>query len=95
MGEYLAEKFSVTNVSSKEYRVIKELGRVATVGRIWADGLMFFQVSKVDGGARNQLKATLFSGREFEFKKADGWVIGDILLTTDETAAVSGRILLK
>jgi hypothetical protein len=76
-------------MSGKEFRVVKELGRVATCGRIWADGgPMFFQVSEVDGGARSQLKVTLLSGENYEFRKADAWLLGDVLITTDTLSAI-------
>lgn len=96
MGEYLSENWSISNNSSKLYRVIKELGHVGTVGYIVSDGgTIFVQVSPKDGGAQSETKTQLDVNEKLEFKIGHGWKIGEILLTTDETTAISGRIFIK
>jgi hypothetical protein len=96
MGEYLSLSFSVANASSLDIRVVKDLGRPATVGKIYADnGTIYAQVSPSNGGAVSENKITIFSGESFPFDKADGWIIGQVLITTDGVSAVSGRIFLK
>jgi cold shock CspA family protein len=96
MGGYLAENWSVTNVSSKEYRVIKDIGRTAGVGYVVSDGgTVYLQISMLDGSARGEMKVTLKAGEKVEFERVDGWRIGDVLITTDSTTAISGRIFLK
>jgi hypothetical protein len=75
---------------------MKDLGRVAVVGKVWNDGgTLFLQVSPRDGGAVGENKLTVISGQEFELKKDQGWIIGEILISTDSATAVSGRIFLK
>jgi hypothetical protein len=96
MGEYLAVNFSVSSISGLTIRVTKDLGRPATVGKIWNDGgTQFFQISPKDGGAVGENKLAIYSGQEFELKAEHRWVIGEILITTDSAVSVSGRLFLK
>jgi hypothetical protein len=96
MGEYLSLSFSVTNASSLDVRVVKDLGRPATVGKIYADnGTIYAQISPSNGGAISENKLTVFSGQSFPFDKADGWIIGQVLITTDSATSISGRLFLK
>ena len=96
MAEYLAENFSVTSTSGRQFRVIKELGRIAGVGRICCDGeSVDVQISRIDGSTRNEMKARLISGEKLNFVREEGWRIGDVLITTVAAGTVSGRIFLK
>jgi len=96
MGEYLSESFYVSNVSSKQYRVIKELGKPAGVGYIVSDGgAINVQISRFDGGTRSEMKVGLEKNEWLEFVREQGWRIGDILISTDSTTAISGRLFLK
>lgn len=96
MGDYLAENWSVTNTSSKLYRIKKELGHIGSIGYIVSDGgTIFIQISKKDGGAQQEMKAQLDDAEKLDFEKADRWKLGEILITTDSATAISGRIFVR
>lgn len=96
MGEYIAEAWSVTNVSSKEYRVSKELGCLGRIGYVVSDGgTVYLQISPIDGGARKEMTIQVDKGEIFDFMEEEHWEIGTILITTDSATALSGRLFLR
>lgn len=96
MGDYLVDVFSVTNQSSREIFVQKEMGFIGKTGRIYNDGgTIFVQVAEKDGGAQSQPKITTHSGEVHTFEIADGWKLGHIIISTKSATSLSGRLIIR
>lgn len=96
MAKYLAEAFSVSNLSSEEYAVTKLIGHAGSTGYIVSDGgEVFVQVAESGDAAVARMKATLNKGEVMKFEKADGWEITKVKVSTDSATAISGRIFLR
>jgi len=96
MGDYLSDSVEVSKASPQRIRVKKDLGFLGRVGYVVSDdGSIDMQVSEEDGGADSQKKIRLDSGDQFVFEEADKWKIGEILLTTTSTAALTTRYFIK
>lgn len=96
MGDYLSDSVEVSAASPQRIRVKKDLGFFGRVGYVISDdGSIDMQVSEEDGGADSQKKIPIDAGDEFIFEAQDKWKIGEILLTTTSTTALTVRYFFK
>jgi len=96
MGAYLSDSVEVSSSSPARIRVKKDLGVLGRVGYVISDdGSINVQVSEEDGGADSQKKIPLNVGDQLVFEAEDRWKLGEILITTTSTTALTVRYFIK